>query len=70
MSDAELVERAAARVPIEQGAREALTWLEDRRDNCLRIAKQKEGADLMGWLEDATYFEMAARALRAAYPTH
>lgn len=32
-------------------------WVRDRKNNCLRIAESKTGADRDGWLEDASYFQ-------------
>lgn len=39
-------------------------WLEERRQNALRISKTKRGDDRLGWLEDVAYFEMARNAAR------
>lgn len=36
-----------------------LAWLEERRDNCRRIATAKTGPDAKGWIEDAGLFEAA-----------
>lgn len=33
-----------------------LKWVDERRQNCLRIADGKLGEDRHGWLEDAQYF--------------
>lgn len=34
-------------------------WLRDRRDNCVRLSKEKFGADRDGWIEDAEFFNWA-----------
>ena len=39
-------------------------WLEERRQNALRIAKTKKGDDRQGWLEDSSYFARSAEAVR------
>lgn len=41
-----------------------LDWLEERRQNALRIAKTKHGDDRQGWLEDVSYFARAGEAVR------
>ena len=38
-------------------------WLQERYDNCVRIAAQKDGEEKRGWLVDAQYFDRALRAL-------
>lgn len=38
-------------------------WLASRRNNCLRIAESKTGADRVGWLDDAKYFTAALARL-------
>jgi hypothetical protein len=40
-----------------------LEWLEERRDNCERIADLKTGSDRAGWLEDMVYFTAAVEAV-------
>jgi hypothetical protein len=34
-------------------------WLRDRRDNCVRLSKEKFGADREAWIEDAQFFNWA-----------
>jgi hypothetical protein len=46
-----------------------LRWLQARRDNCYRIALQKEGTDRDGWLEDAVYFTSAVMVVQAYLET-
>lgn len=41
-----------------------LDWLQERYDNCLRIAAQKTGEDQKGWLDDAHYFNLAIAMLQ------
>lgn len=45
------------------GSAEVIAWLEERRENCVRIAGSKRGADSDGWLSDAAYFADAIRLL-------
>jgi len=45
-------------------------WLEERRQNCLRIAKTKHGEDRQGWLEDARYFGQAVAAVKSLSLAH
>jgi hypothetical protein len=33
-----------------------LEWIDERLQNCLRIAQNKQGDDRDGWIEDAAYF--------------
>jgi hypothetical protein len=60
--DASCGEDATPRTPLRD-------WLEERRQNCLRIAEQKTGNDKTGWLEDAEYFRAAIAALAASTRT-
>lgn len=39
-------------------------WLQERYDNCIRIAGQKTGDDRKGWMEDADYFHAALAHLQ------
>lgn len=34
-------------------------WLQERMENCVRIADTKLGADKAGWVEDACFFKAA-----------
>lgn len=38
-------------------------WLTERRDNCIRIAKNKTRQDRQGWLEDADRFEQCIQVI-------
>jgi hypothetical protein len=40
-------------------------WLEERRDNCRRIAKTKHGTEREGWLEDMQYFSRAVQVVES-----
>ena len=40
-----------------------LEWLQERYDNCLRIAAQKTGDDQKSWFDDAYYFKLAITML-------
>jgi hypothetical protein len=49
---------------------DVIAWLNDRLDNCHRIAAIKEGRDRDGWMEDAAYFSEAVIQLSAPlFPT-
>jgi hypothetical protein len=39
-------------------------WLEERYQNCLRLAEHKRGEDRRGWLEDAEYFRLAREMVK------
>jgi len=41
-----------------------LDWLQERYDNCIRIAAQKTGDDQRGWWDDAYYFRLAIKMLQ------
>lgn len=41
-------------------------WLQDRRDNCQRIARSKRGEDRKGWLDDVAFFTAAVGLIDAA----
>lgn len=41
-----------------------LTWVQERHENCLRIAAQKIGQERYGWLEDAAYFAALCDVVR------
>lgn len=45
-------------------------WLTERHANCLRIAKQKAGADRDGWLDDARHFAAAIAFLSPSPRTY
>lgn len=47
-----------------------IEWLQERHDNCVRIAAQKVGKDREGWVEDALYFELALKSIKAAEEPH
>lgn len=65
MSDAD---RRFAQLLTERGGfpsvEATLGWLEERLDNCLRIARTKSGAERDGWLEDAMYFGKTLAVIR------
>lgn len=66
----QLIERAefAAKfkpAPPERLPLKVSDWLQERLDNCHRIASQRTGKDRAGWLQDAAYFHAAIVALAA-----
>ena len=38
---------------------DVIAWLQERRDNCIRIADVKPTKEVEGWLDDAQYFDAA-----------
>jgi len=40
-------------------------WVQERLDNCLRLAVSEYGEIREGWLEDARYFQMILDVLRS-----
>lgn len=45
-------------------------WIQERIQNCHRIAASKSGSDRDGWLEDAKYFSEILRELAQAKADH
>jgi hypothetical protein len=56
-----------ARLCYEEGQPEEqltlIEWLQERYDNCIRIANDKSDEEKLGWLEDASYFQQAINLL-------
>lgn len=46
-------------------AGDLIEWVQERYDNCIRIANQKQGSDKFGWLMDAVHFERILKVLAA-----
>lgn len=44
---------------------ELLDWLQERKENCLRLAKSRDERDQGGWFEDAAYFQAAIYRIKA-----
>lgn len=44
-----------------------LDWLEERKENCIRIGSTKSGADREGWIEDGAKFGHAISLIKRAY---
>lgn len=72
---AEFLEHVATRATFDQIGKPAPPdglplsvedWLQERLDNCQRIAATKTGADRTGWLVDARYFNEALMRLHKA----
>ncbi len=42
---------------------DVLEWVQERYDNCVRIAAEKTGSDKAGWLADAAYFHAICQLL-------
>jgi hypothetical protein len=40
-------------------------WIEERMNNCMKIAQGKSGPDQAGWLEDADCFRRVLQLIRA-----
>ncbi len=67
----QLIERAEFATKFKPAPPEGLPlnvsdWLQERLDNCHRIASQRTGKDRTGWLQDAAYFHAAIVALAAS----
>jgi len=44
---------------------DVMNWLEERRDNCRRIAAERSGNDRNGWLDDYEHFSAAIALIEA-----
>lgn len=44
---------------MELSKEQVVAWLNERKQNCHRLAMFKHGEDKQGWLEDAAYFAEA-----------
>jgi hypothetical protein len=42
---------------------DVIEWLRERHENAINISRQKVGADQIGWLEDAAYYEKSIAAI-------
>jgi hypothetical protein len=38
-------------------------WLQERFDNCIRIAGKKKRAERDGWIKDAVWFQLAMKSI-------
>jgi hypothetical protein len=45
------------------GKQSVSDWIDERYENCLRIASLKSGDEKDGWLEDAAYFAEIKRLI-------
>lgn len=49
---------------MEETAGDVYLWLEERRQNAVRIAQTKTGEERDGWLEDASFYANAVRGMK------
>lgn len=56
--------RRAAQAERQVVWEELLSWLQERYENCLRLANEKSGLDQQGWMDDAKHFQDVISLIR------